>query len=249
MARGARGLRPAGGRAQQRCLGDAPQGHGTADPERACARRSAGRARSGRSGRGVRGRHPARADPARYARACWSRARDYTRDAGGRPRNGRGRTAAKWCWSNWCPAIPRATSSSARAPPRKTEYRTMNPAVPAVFKPELKFPSCANSSPTRRGVSLSRSAPTIRKRIRNPGISKKPAGAASWSSRLPELAANLRRLRKAKVFEVACSSPDRAGQTMQLHVAGAVLARSIPISQSPACVPIAPSTVKVETLD
>src|SRR5262245_53459015 len=37
---------------------------------------------------------------------------------------------------------------------------------------------------------------------------------------LPELASELRRVRKARVFEVACSSPDRAGQTMTLHVAG-----------------------------
>lgn len=37
---------------------------------------------------------------------------------------------------------------------------------------------------------------------------------------LPELANELRRVRKARVFEVACSSPDRAGQTMTLHVAG-----------------------------
>lgn len=37
---------------------------------------------------------------------------------------------------------------------------------------------------------------------------------------LPELASELRRVRKAQVFEVACSSPDRAGQTMTLHVAG-----------------------------
>jgi len=38
---------------------------------------------------------------------------------------------------------------------------------------------------------------------------------------LPDLAAELRRVRKAQVFEVACSSPDRAGTTMRLHVAGA----------------------------
>ncbi len=37
---------------------------------------------------------------------------------------------------------------------------------------------------------------------------------------LPDLAAELRRVRKARVFEVACSSPDRAGEVMQLHVAG-----------------------------
>ncbi len=37
----------------------------------------------------------------------------------------------------------------------------------------------------------------------------------------PDLAERLRRERKAKVFTVACSSPDRAGTTMHLHVAGA----------------------------
>ncbi len=47
---------------------------------------------------------------------------------------------------------------------------------------------------------------------------------AGWQGILvepvPELASELRRARKARVFEVACSSPDRAGQTMTLHVAG-----------------------------
>jgi FkbM family methyltransferase len=37
---------------------------------------------------------------------------------------------------------------------------------------------------------------------------------------LPDLAAELRRARKAQVFEVACSSPDRSGEVMRLHVAG-----------------------------
>ena len=64
MAEARARLRPAGGRPQQRCLGDAPQGRGPADPGRRLARRSAGRARSGRSRRGVRGGHAARADPA-----------------------------------------------------------------------------------------------------------------------------------------------------------------------------------------
>ena len=36
----------------------------------------------------------------------------------------------------------------------------------------------------------------------------------------PDLAANLRALRTAKVFAVACSSPDNAGHTLPLHVAG-----------------------------
>jgi FkbM family methyltransferase len=36
----------------------------------------------------------------------------------------------------------------------------------------------------------------------------------------PDLAAALRRRRKAKVYAVACSSPDNAGKTMTLHLAG-----------------------------
>lgn len=38
---------------------------------------------------------------------------------------------------------------------------------------------------------------------------------------LPHLAARLREMRTARVYEVACSSPDRAGSRMTLHVAGA----------------------------
>ena len=38
---------------------------------------------------------------------------------------------------------------------------------------------------------------------------------------LPDLAENLRKARTARVFEVACSSPARAGDVMRLHVAGA----------------------------
>jgi FkbM family methyltransferase len=37
----------------------------------------------------------------------------------------------------------------------------------------------------------------------------------------PDLADRLGRERRARVFAVACSSPDRAGTTMRLHVAGA----------------------------
>jgi len=36
----------------------------------------------------------------------------------------------------------------------------------------------------------------------------------------PDLAETLRRTRKAKVFSVACSSPQRAGGTLPLHIAG-----------------------------
>ena len=45
-----------------------------------------------------------------------------------------------------------------------------------------------------------------------------------WSGVLiepqPDLAARLRETRKAKVFAAACSSPDNAGTTMTLHLAG-----------------------------
>lgn len=48
---------------------------------------------------------------------------------------------------------------------------------------------------------------------------------AGWSGILiepqPDLAERLKRERTAKVFPFACSSPDRAGTTMHLHVAGA----------------------------
>jgi FkbM family methyltransferase len=47
---------------------------------------------------------------------------------------------------------------------------------------------------------------------------------AGWDGILvepqPELADELRRARRAKVFAVACSSPQNAGKTMPLHVAG-----------------------------
>ena len=47
---------------------------------------------------------------------------------------------------------------------------------------------------------------------------------AGWSGVLiepqPALAAQLRAERKAKVFAVACSSPENAGRTLPLHVAG-----------------------------
>jgi FkbM family methyltransferase len=47
---------------------------------------------------------------------------------------------------------------------------------------------------------------------------------AGWNGILiepqPDLAEQLRQARTAKVFAVACSSPDNAGRTMPLHVAG-----------------------------
>jgi FkbM family methyltransferase len=48
---------------------------------------------------------------------------------------------------------------------------------------------------------------------------------AGWSGILvepqPDLAEKLRQMRKAKVFAVACSSPQHAGGTLPLHIAGA----------------------------
>ena len=47
---------------------------------------------------------------------------------------------------------------------------------------------------------------------------------AGWTGILvepqPDLADRLRRERKARVYEVACSSPDRAGTRMELYIAG-----------------------------
>ena len=47
---------------------------------------------------------------------------------------------------------------------------------------------------------------------------------AGWDGILiepqPDIAEQLRRARRAKVFAVACSSPDNAGRTMPLHVVG-----------------------------
>ena len=91
---GARRLRPAGGRPQQRRLGAAPEGRGAADPGGPCARRGAGRARSGRSRRGVRAGHAARSDPARAPEGAGQGRRLQARP-GGRPRDRRGATAAR----------------------------------------------------------------------------------------------------------------------------------------------------------
>ncbi|MGC1466374.1 MAG: hypothetical protein WA792_11645, partial [Pseudolabrys sp.] len=47
---------------------------------------------------------------------------------------------------------------------------------------------------------------------------------AGWTGILiepqPDLAEQLRTMRTGKVFAVACSSPEHAGRTMPLHVAG-----------------------------
>lgn len=75
---------------------------------------------------------------------------------------------------------------------------------------------------------------------------------AGWSGVLiepqPDLANELRSRRKAKVFAVACSSPENAGRTLPLHVAG-------PLSSldrqhmAPGSAPAGTINVPVRTLD
>ena len=83
----ARGLRPPGGRIEQRCFDRAAQGRGTSDQPGGRPRRGAGRARSRRSGRCVRGRHAARTDQTRAARRA-GEGRRLSYRPGGRPRRG-----------------------------------------------------------------------------------------------------------------------------------------------------------------
>ena len=83
----ARGLRPPGGRIEQRCFDRAAQGRGTSDQPGGRPRRGAGRARSRRSGRCVRGRHAARTDQTRAARRA-GEGRRLSHRPGGRPRRG-----------------------------------------------------------------------------------------------------------------------------------------------------------------
>lgn len=64
----------------------------------------------------------------------------------------------------------------------------------------------------------------------------------------PELARELRAMRMAKVFAVACSSPDNAGRTLPLHVAGPL--SSLDRSQmAPGASPEAVIEVPIRTLD
>lgn len=97
----------------------------------------------------------------------------------------------------------------------------MDRAVPAVFKPELEAALVRDffrDQPLGFFVEVGANDP----RRDSQSFHLEEAG---WTGiliePLPDLAAELRRQRKAQVFEVACSSPDRAGQIMQLHVAGA----------------------------
>jgi FkbM family methyltransferase len=73
-----------------------------------------------------------------------------------------------------------------------------------------------------------------------------------WSGVLvepqPDLAAKLRALRKAKVFETACSSPGNAGRALPLHVAGP-LSSLDRRGMAPGATPEKVISVPVRTLD
>jgi hypothetical protein len=75
---------------------------------------------------------------------------------------------------------------------------------------------------------------------------------AGWTGILiepqPQLAAQLHAERKAKVFAVACSSPENAGRMLPLHVAGPLSALDRG-RMAPAAVPAAVIDVPVPTLD
>jgi FkbM family methyltransferase len=75
---------------------------------------------------------------------------------------------------------------------------------------------------------------------------------AGWTGILvepqPDLAAKLRAMRTAQVFAVACSSPDNAGKTMPLHVAGSL--SSLDRDQmAPGTTPETVIAVPIRTLD
>ena len=172
------------------------------------ARRRAGRARSRRSRRGVRGGHAARADPAGASRPCWSRAattratkvvgRDIVEADGGEvilvdlvpgPQHDR-------AWSR---------ARAHREKPNSDDARDR------LSRPELERSSSARILRRRAAGFLRRGwRERSESRIADPGISNKPAGRGILVEPLPELASELRRLRKAKVFAVACSSPDHS---------------------------------------
>jgi FkbM family methyltransferase len=96
----------------------------------------------------------------------------------------------------------------------------MDRAVPTVFKPDFEAPLVREFFRDRpRGFFVEVGANDPKKDSQSWHLEQ-----AGWTGilvePLPDLAAELRRQRTAQVFEVACSSPDRAGQVMRLHVAG-----------------------------
>jgi FkbM family methyltransferase len=96
----------------------------------------------------------------------------------------------------------------------------MDCAVPAIFKPEFEAPLVREFFRDRaRGFFVEVGANDPKKDSQSWHLEQ-----VGWTGilvePLPDLAAELRRQRTAQVFEVAVSSPDRAGQVMRLHVAG-----------------------------
>lgn len=75
---------------------------------------------------------------------------------------------------------------------------------------------------------------------------------AGWTGLLiepqPDLAQELRAMRMAKVFAVACSSPDNAGRTLPLHVAGPLSSLNR-TSMAPGASPEKTIEVPIRTLD
>jgi hypothetical protein len=75
---------------------------------------------------------------------------------------------------------------------------------------------------------------------------------AGWSGILiepqPDLAAKLRANRNAKIFKVACSSPENAGRELPLHVAGP-LSTLDQKHMAPGATPERVITVPIWTLD
>ncbi len=75
---------------------------------------------------------------------------------------------------------------------------------------------------------------------------------AGWTGLLiepqPDLAGKLRAERSAQVFAVACSSPDYAGRTLPLHVAGPLSALNRE-RMAPGATPAAVIAVPIRTLD
>ena len=90
----------------------------------------------------------------------------------------------------------------------------MNRTVSAVFKPEFEAAMVREFFRDRpRGFFVEVGANDPKKDSQSWHLEE-----AGWTGilvePLPDLAAELRRQRKAQVFEVACSSPDRAGQVI-----------------------------------
>jgi FkbM family methyltransferase len=96
----------------------------------------------------------------------------------------------------------------------------MDCALPAIFTPEHEMPMVREFfRDTPRGFFVEVGANDPQKDSQSWHLEQQ-----GWTGILiepvPELAAELKRMRKAQVFEVACSSPEQAGKVLRLHVAG-----------------------------